>query len=500
MPGVAADRTVYTMKMAGYDNRTIAVQAHLVLADSLLLMYPEGADHLPESWATYVRDLTATDETGHPVPLRYLGHAQWSVPAPLPPSINLQYSVLVHHDAGPWPFGSKEAAYARDDFVFVTGKALFIAQYQTRDATVHVVVPKGWSVTTPWADTPAGDTTLPAASGRSGTPTQVPAITRSFFVPNVYELLEVGMLVGKYLERTIGAGDVEVTLAVGRDLASALDLFDAAMRPLVPAAASVFGGTPKGKFVVIANRDTYDGGTSFTRSFDMVFRDAPTVANRANWGHVLAHEFLHLWNGNAIRPAEGTQEYWFSEGFTDYLANLLEHHTGMITQRQLLGRLGVHYDKYLAARVVAPRVSLRAAGDQKARYYDLVYSGGLLTAFTLDVELRQRSGGRYGVRDVLRAMYAEFGTSGKSYAAADVQRVARGLAGPDVTPFFAKYVTGTAPLPVSVALAALGLEARRVAQPAGRAGDATPRMTVLSRTARSVGQRALAERVLGSVR
>lgn len=47
------------------------------------------------------------------------------------------------------------------------------------------------------------------------------------------------------------------------------------------------------------------------------------------------------------------------------------------------------------------------------------------------------------------------------------------------------------------ALATLGLEARRVVPPAGPAGEATPRMTVLSRTARSVWQRALAERVLG---
>jgi len=500
VPGVAADRTVYTMKIAGYDNRTIVVQAHIVLADSLLLMYPDGADHVPESWATYLRNLTATDDAGRPVPLRYLGKAQWSVPAPLPAAINLTYEILVHHDAGRWPFGSKEAAYARDDFVFVTGKALFIAQYQTIDATVHVVLPRGWSVTTPWADTLPSDTTGPTAGGTSGAQSQVPTVTRSFTVSNVYELLEVGMLMGKYLERTIRSGDVKVTFAVGRDLASALDLFDASMRPLVPAAAAVFGGTPKGKFVVIANRDTYDGGTSFTRSFGMVFRDAPTVSNRAHWGHVMAHEFLHLWNGNAIRTAEGTQEYWFSEGFTDYLADLLERQTGMITQRQLLDRLGVHYEKYLAARVIAPGVSLRAAGDQKAQYYDLVYSGGLLTALTLDVELRQRSGGRFGVRDLLRAMYAEFGTSGRSYSAADIERIARDLAGANVAPFFAKYVTGTAPLPVSAALAALGLEVRGVAQPRGRAVEGTTRTTILLRTERSPRERALAERVLGSVR
>lgn len=496
-PGGAADRTVYTIRIAGYDNRSVEVSAHFVLADSLLLMYPEGADHVPESWATYVRNLAATDDAGRPVSLRYLGHAQWSVPAPQPAAINLRYEVVVHHDAGTWPFGSKEAAYAREDCVFLTGKALFIAQYQTADATVQVVLPQGWSVATPWADAPGGDTPAPTSEVTPGTPTGAPTVTRSFAVPNVYELLEVGMLIGKHLERTIRSGEVAATFAVGRDLASALDLFDTAMRPLVPAAAAVFGGTPKGKFVVIANRDTYDGGTSFTRSFDIVFRDAPTIGNRENWGHVITHEFLHLWNGNMIRPADGTQEYWFSEGFTDYLANLLEVQTGMITRRQLLDRLGEHYDKYLVAHAAAPSMSLRAAGDQKAQYYDLVYSGGLLTAFTLDVELQQRSSGRYGVRDLFRTMYYNFGTAGKSYTAADVQRAASDLAGADLAPFFAQYVAGTAPLPVLPALSALGLEVRRIAQPAGLAGGAATHITVPSGTARSAEARALAERVLG---
>lgn len=499
-PGGAADRTVYTMRIAAYDNRSIEVQAHLVLTDSLLLMYPEGADQIPESWATYVRDLTAKDDAGRPIPLRYLGHAQWSVPAPRPAAINLRYWVLVHHDAGPWPFGSKEAAYAREDCVFLTGKALFIAQYQTTDATVQAILPQGWTIATPWADALGDDTPPPTLEEVPGTPTGAPPVTRSFAVPNVYELLEVGMLIGKHLERTIRSGDVAVTFAVGRDLASALDLFDAGMRPLMPAAAAVFGGTPKGKFVVIANRDSYDGGTSFTRSFDMVFRDAPTIGNRDNWGHVITHEFLHLWNGNAIRTADGTQEYWFSEGFTDYLADLLERQTGMITRRRLLDRLGEHYDKYMAAHVAAPSVSLRAAGDQKAQYYDLVYSGGLLTAFALDVELRQRSGGRYGVRDLLRAMYHDFGTVAKSYTVADVQRAASDLAGADLAPFFAQYVVGTATLPLTAALRALGLEVRPVSQPTGAAVGVATRITISSRTPRSAGERVLAERVLGGER
>lgn len=488
----AADTTIYTVTVPAYDNRVVAVQAHIVLADSLLLMYPEGADHVPDSWATYVRDLTATDDVGRPVTLRASGRAQWVVASPLPRALNLSYEVLVHHDAGPWPFGSKEAAYARTDCVFLTGKALFIAQYQTADAVVRVVLPPTWSVATPWAD--LDQARVPQA------PAAPPTVTHTFAVPNVYELLEVGMLVGRHLERTIRSGDAAVTLAVGRDLESALPLFEAAVRPLVPAAAGVFGGTPKGKFIVIANRDTYDGGTGFTRSFGMVFKDVPTAQNRGNWGHIIAHELLHLWNGIAIRPADGAQEYWFSEGFTDYLANLLEHRTGMITEDTLIARIGQHYDKYLAARAVGPGVSLRSAGDDKAKYYDLVYSGGFLTALALDVELRQRSAGRRGVEDLLRAMYRDFGGTGKPYAAADVQRAASEVAGADLGTFFARYVEGTAALPMHAYFRSLGLahdDRRAQTQTTGprRAGRIVDQSTLRWRVGATTGERELAERV-----
>jgi predicted metalloprotease with PDZ domain len=451
-PRQVTDTTTYTVTVAAYDNRVVAVRAHIVLADSLLLMYPEGADHVPDSWATYIRDLTATDDAGHPVTLRASGAARWVVPSPRPRALNLRYEVLVHHDAGPWPFGSKEAAYARADCVFLTGKALFIAQYQTVNAIVRVVLPPTWSVTTPWA---GRDTArLPR------TPATPAGVTHTFAVPNVYELLDVGMLVGQQLERTIRSGGVTVTLAVGHDLESALPLFEAAVRPLVPAAAAMFGGAPQGKFVVIANRDTYDGGTSFTRSFSMVFKDVPTAQSRDNWGHVIAHEMLHLWNGNTIRSADGAQEYWFSEGFTDYLADLLEHRTGMITEHTLIARIGQHYDKYLVARAVGPGVSLRSAGDDKAKYYDLIYSGGLLTALALDVELRQRSAGRRGVEDLLRVMYRDFGGTGKPYAAGDIQRVAGEVAGADLSTFFTRYVDGSAALPMQAYFRALGLVQR----------------------------------------
>jgi predicted metalloprotease with PDZ domain len=484
--------TTYTIRVPEYDKRIVEVDAHVVLADSVLLMYPEGANHVPHGWATYVRGLTASDDSGRVVSLRSVGPGQWVVPAPRPNAVNLRYEVLIHHDAGRWPFGSKEAAFARPDCVFLTGKALFIAQFLTADARVRVILPNGWDIATPWAEVtdehpaPVSDTALTAGY-----------TSRSYAVRDVYELLEVGMLVGRHLQRTVTLGDVGITLAVGQDLATALPLFESATRRLVPAAVAVFDGVPSGKFVFIANRDVYDGGTSFTRSMNMVFKDTPTATNRGDWAHILTHEFLHLWNGNAIRTADGTQEYWFSEGVTDYLANILERRIGMIEERQLLDRLSGHYQKYLDAGAAAPGVSLRVAGEEKAKRYDLVYSGGVLAALALDIEMR-KGGGERGIEDLLRAMYAEFGITRKPYEADDVRRLASAVAGHDLGAFFTRFVHGTEVLPMTGYFRDLGLVV--TTRPTTASGATRTSYRLVRRTDASPKQRALASRILGSPR
>ncbi|HEX8393090.1 MAG TPA: hypothetical protein VF665_12170 [Longimicrobium sp.] len=436
MAGAAAaqDRPAYTVSIAPHDNRSVRVHARIPLTDSVLLMYPDGANHLADGWSTFVRGLRATDDAGRAVPLRRRGRDEWAVAAPLPAAVTLDYEVLVHHDAGRWPFGSKESAYGRPDAVFLTGKALFIAQYGVADATVRFDLDPSWRLAVPWAE--------------------VPGQPRTFSVPTVIELLEVGMMAGRHQQRAVTVGGTEVVLAVGESLRGSAEVMEGSLRQLLPAAAAMFGGAPRGRFVVIANRDVYDGGTAFTRSFSVVYAEAPTVQNRTGWGHVIAHELLHLWLGSAIRTAPESQQYWFSEGYSDYLSSLLELRTGMISEPAFWARVAEHHQKYTR---VAGGVSLLAAGADKAQNYDLVYSGGFLAALSMDVDLRRRTARRAGVEDVLRRMYARFGATGDPYTDHDVRAEAEAVGGGGLSAFFASYVTGTDLLPVQSDLAALGM-------------------------------------------
>ena len=423
----------YTVTVGSADKRLVRIDAKVRTRGDTLLMYPDGASHVPEGWATYIRNLEAFDRQGNRVLLESTGPGAWGVPDQFEgQEIGLRYEVLLHHDSGKtWPFGWDEAAYVKGDAVFFTGKALFITALDMQDVRVDFRIPSEWRLVTPWT---------PGCEGRS------------YRVRDAVELTESAHFTGEFINRRVTAAGATVEIGLGNALAESAPLIEGVLQGSLSTAATMLGPVPAQTFVVIADIEPkYSGGGTFVRSVSMLFQEPPTVANRDEWGHIVTHELLHLWLGGALQPA-AEQEYWLTEGFTDYLSNLVELRSGLITEERFWERIREHQAKYVQQ---AGRVSLRDAGLQKGTYYDLVYSGGVLAALALDVEMRQASGLRRGVPDLVRALNEEFGGRGR-FTPDDVIRLANQLSGSDFGPFLRDYVLGVGLLPTESVLAALG--------------------------------------------
>ena len=397
-------------------------------------MYPEGASHVPEGWATYVRNLKAFDRQGNPILLESTGPGAWRVPEQLKgQEIGLGYEVMLHHDAGKsWPFGWDEAAYVKGDGIFFTGKALFITALDMQDVRVDFKIPKEWKLVTPWVRA---------------------CEERSYRIKDAIELTDSAHFTGEFTNGLVTAAGATVEIGLGNALAESAPLIEGVLEASLSTAAAMLGAVPAQTFAVIADIEPkYSGGGTFVRSVSMLFQEPPTLANRDEWGHIVTHELLHLWLGGALQPA-AEQEYWLTEGFTDYLSNLVELRSRLITEERFWERVREHHAKYLKQ---AGRVSLRDAGLQKGAYYDLVYSGGFLAALALDVEMRQASGLARGLPHLVRALNDEFGGRGR-FSPGDVLRLANQLTGSDFAPFVRGYVLGVKPLPVERVLDAMGI-------------------------------------------
>ncbi len=80
--------------MGGYEFQRLSSAVNALISvrvekNVLSLVDPEGATHLPDGWATFVRNLTAKNEEGTVIQLQYLGEEHWKIPAPLPQNVDL---------------------------------------------------------------------------------------------------------------------------------------------------------------------------------------------------------------------------------------------------------------------------------------------------------------------------------------------------------------------------------------------------------------------------
>ena len=429
----------YFVRIDAQAQRAI-VEADLWQQSDMLSMYNVmEVPGLANGQASLVEDLRASDKAGARLALEDLGGGDFGIAGGQ--RIRVSYSVRLEHDRFRWPAGMEEISYRTDEGVMATGATLFFAD---GDAPVQAPIevdfdlPRGWQARTPWA-----------GMGGEGD---------RFRVESRRELLSNALFLGTAQAETFDAGGVELTLVLGKRYRKSTPLFRDLLRTQLASYAELFGGPPLSKrYLVIINEHASGDGGAFASSFSQFIQGDADERNRVIWGYVMAHELLHFWNGLGLVPTDHREE-WFKEGVTDYLTIVTLARNGWLDGELLSKRLENVPRRYLIARYAQNlQMSVRDAGKDKQPNRQLVYGGGSLAALALDVALRERSGDKVGLPDFMRALYAEFGKAGKTYALQDLERIAQDLTGSDFSGFFAGAVGGESYFDIRPSYAGLGL-------------------------------------------
>ncbi len=149
----------------------------------------------------------------------------------------------------------------------------------------------------------------------------------------------------------------------------------------------------------------------------------------------VAHEFLHVWNVERIRPASlepfdfaranVTGELWLAEGVTSYYDDVLLARAGLIDFPELLSRLSSTVETVMRS----PATQFRSAEDMSrmAPFVDAAswidrtnwqntyisyYTFGAAIGFGFDLAIRERTNGRASLDDFMRAMWRAHGRPG----------------------------------------------------------------------------------------
>jgi predicted metalloprotease with PDZ domain len=158
---------------------------------------------------------------------------------------------------------------------------------------------------------------------------------------------------------------------------------------------------------------------------------------------LLAHELVHLW-----------QQYdaplWFQEGVNDYLALRIAHEAELLDAEEYFGNLAA-----IDATYRANPQRRQWSFDDEAREAPafgpsdeyLAYRKGAMVGLALDRELRMQTDGEIDVAVLWRDMNDLAVWGHVRWTANEIADRAAALVDSDVSPFFGRFVHGTADLP-----------------------------------------------------
>ncbi len=234
-------------------------------------------------------------------------------------------------------------------------------------------------------------------------------------------------------------------------------------------------------FHIGAYADVGGGGMEHANSTAIAATSVESAAE------VAAHEFFHTWNVKRIRPQalepgdyareQKTRALWFAEGVTSTYAAYTLERAGLWNKSQFYNDLAMQIGE-LESRPARTWQSVEESSlDAWLEKYDdynapdrsiSYYNKGQLLGVLLDLSIRDATGNRKSLDDVLHRMNEEYAKAGKFYdESRGIESVVEEVAGKPYADFFRRFVAGTEAIPYNdfLGLAALHLKLETTTTP-----------------------------------
>ena len=247
---------------------------------------------------------------------------------------------------------------------------------------------------------------------------------------------------------------------------------------IVRAARDLWGLLPYSRYVFFNFLTEASGGLEHKASTLLLTSRYKTSSRKAylGWLSLVAHEHFHAWNVKRLRPAAlgpfdyeaeaYTKDLWFSEGVTDYYADVIVRRAGLMTNKEYLRALSEAVDKVETTPGRKVQSLEMASFDAWIKHYRPdentpntaidYYAKGAVVGFLLDATIREGTSGRQSLDDVMRRAYERY--SGEhGFASEEFRRTASEVTGLDLSSFFAAALEGTAELDYAPAFGYFGL-------------------------------------------
>jgi predicted metalloprotease with PDZ domain len=456
----------YTVSISHPEKHIFGVTMRIPkVRDQVTLQMPAwNALYQIRDFSSHMLQVTAKDEEGHPLTLRKLDKQTWSVSAN--GTVTVSYPIFWDE---PGPFSSQ----LNLDHAFVNFGMLllYVPDRRTEDTKVEFEdLPEGWRVAVELnaAGTPAGHH------------------SSAYVAPSYDALVDAPVEIGHFDEFRTEAGGRPIRIVVHGDSGDRSRLVDSIKR-IVDYEVSLMGGAPFREYLFLFHvGNNFGGGGMEHMNCAAISADVP-----AQLPSYSAHEFFHVWNVKRIRPQAlepvdytremWTRSLWFAEGVTNTYGAYTLLRTGLWSPQQFYGNLADEIRELQSRPAHRWQSAEQSSLDAWYEKYPLYtrpeesvsyYNKGQIVGVLLDILIRDRTGNRASLDDVMRALNEEYAKAGRFYndseglrvAMEDVIRKKDPSADADLTDFFRRYVSGSDEIPYPDFLARAGWTLRDTSQ------------------------------------
>jgi predicted metalloprotease with PDZ domain len=459
---LAAQLVRYEVSVAASSAHLFHVKAEFPTGgkDTLYVSLPAWSpgNYEIQNYARYVRHFGAANPTGHPLFWDRLDKRTWRVTTGKQDRVTVAFDYLAD---------TIDLSLARltTDFGQFLGTNLFLYEpgKLDRPAEVRFALPAGWQVTTALKGSGSGPYSAADYHDLADAETFVGKYT-----------LDSIKVEGKWIRIALWPGDV-YTPAVARNIRTALT-------KIAQTEDRLMGGPPYDTYTLFFNiiREPINFGGGLEHSaaqYDIMpvaaFAD-PAGALGDFMVPLMAHEYFHLWNVKRVRPAAmwpydyGAEQYtpllWWSEGVTDYYADLTNLRSGLWTDGTFLHNAMTDIQQVEQAPEPWSEEDGSVAtwiNEVFVNSSQLYYPKGALTGMLLDVAIRDATGNVHSLDDVMQALYARYYQRGKGFTTEQLLSLLREFGMPDVDGFYQRYINGRDPLPYETVLPKAGISVEK---------------------------------------
>lgn len=354
-------------------------------------------------------------------------------------------------------------SWAREEFAFFNGTNVFVyPEGRPLDfaSEVTITTEPDWRVATGLTETSP----------------------RRYTAPTYHDLVDMPTFVGRFDYDSAQVSGTWIRLATypSRSMEGAVRrAVWGQLTRMIPPQVAVFGGAPWGPhYTILQVTDSSSGGGSGLEHqnshLDIV---SPMGLGSTPIAGLYSHEIFHAWNVKRLRPQElwpyqydrmqPTPLLWWSEGVTDYYADLALVRGGVIDARQFYQTTGNKATNVaLTVPVALEDASLStwvAPTDGSAYVY---YDKGSLAGLLLDILIRDATDNRGSLDLAMRELYGSEYGKGSGFTDAELwAALERAAGGKSFADFRARYVDGRDPYPYASVLPLAGMRAQEVRMP-----------------------------------